>query len=42
MTLVENLARCRKRKMNFIKKDERPPKSPDPNPLEFHVRGAML
>src|SRR5271157_2636163 len=27
---------------NFIKKDEWPPNSPDLNPLDYHVWGAML
>src|SRR5258705_531409 len=27
---------------DFIKKDEWPPNSPDLNPLDFHVWGAML
>ena len=26
----------------FVKKDEWPPNSPDLNPLDYHVRGAML
>jgi hypothetical protein len=27
---------------DFIKKDEWPPNSPDLNPLDFHIWGAML